>query len=270
MINASEQKRRPGATYPDSTDGAGSKGEHLRLVTYFQPFYNLRSDGLQGLEALARRSDVGNGRPSLPAAFLAEDEAAEKVREIDLWILDDALSHLARWYETKGRTELILSVNLSRHTVCHPDVVTDVTDILGRHGMPGERLLVDITVDTLRRLTSEADDARAHLAALRELGTTVCLDHFCAPDVDLLEAASAVPVDIIKLDPRELRTLTEDELAGVAKAIQDLGLPAVASGVESQEQLDLARRLDFEWAQGFFLGEPVKAAHALRPPSWLS
>lgn len=268
MTNASEQAQRTDAALP--ADGPGPDRDHLRLVTYFQPFYNLRSDGLQGLEALARRSDAEDGRPSLPAAFLADDEAAEKVREIDLWILDDALSHLARWYEFDGRTELILSVNLARHTIRHPDLADEVIDILRRRGMPGERLLIDITVGTLRGFTDDTDHARANLSALRELGVTVCLDHFTAADVDVLDAATAVPVDIIKLDPRELRTLSEDDLAKVARSIQDLGLPAVASGVESQEQLDLARRLDFEWAQGFFLGEPVEAAHALRPPSWLS
>ena len=55
---------------------------HAGLVTHYQPFYNLSSGRLQGLEALARM-DGGEGAAKTPAEFFAEAELSGRIREID-------------------------------------------------------------------------------------------------------------------------------------------------------------------------------------------
>lgn len=242
-------------------------------MTFYQPFYNLRSDQLQGLEALARRRVDGNGRAELPAGFFADAVRSGRMRDLDLHILDDAVSHLARWYRSDAWHELILSVNLSWDFIGHANVVNDVTGALRRHGVPGDRLLVDITMDTFRRLTTTEGEALERLLHLQDREVTFCLDSFTAGDLDVLPDAAAVQVDIIKLHPRQLALDAPgaaEELSGIARAIQDLGLPVVAAGVETPEQLALVRDLDFEWAQGFLLGEPVPADQALSTSPTLS
>ncbi|WP_040156179.1 EAL domain-containing protein [Mobilicoccus massiliensis] len=228
------------------------------LVTFFQPFYNLRTTRLQGLEALTRRRD-GDGHAALPAEFFADAEARGRMREIDLRTLDDALEHLAVWRRDEAQRDLILSVNLAFDTVAHPEFVADVAQRLRRHRVPGDRLLVDITTDTFRRLAADDEQALARLRSLQDLEMTFCLDGFTAGDLELLPVAAAVPVDVIKLHPRVLTQGTRQEVADVARAIQDAGLPIVAAGVETAEELRLVRELDFEWAQGFVLGRPADA-----------
>ena len=62
-----------------------------RIVTYFQPFYNLRTDRLQGLEALARRVRI-DGRMQSPSGFFADAAAEGRMRAIDLQILGGLVS----------------------------------------------------------------------------------------------------------------------------------------------------------------------------------
>lgn len=252
---------------PEGTAGSGD----VRLVTFFQPFYNLLSDRMQGLEALARRRGP-DGAAETPTAFFAEAQEAGRMRDLDLQILDDALAHLAQWHTRDARPELIVSVNLSGDLVGHDDFVADMTRALRRHQLGEDRLLVDITTDTFRRLVAADGASLDRLRLLQERGVTFCLDGFTAADLDILPAATSMPVDIIKLHPRQVDSSQagRDGLAALARGVQDAGVPVVAAGVESIEELELVRELGFEWAQGFFLGAPVAADAALSFPTHLS
>lgn len=239
-----------------------------RMVTYFQPFYNLRSDALQGFEALARRRTAEGDAP-LPEGVFTAAAKLGGVRDIDLWILDDALEHMARWHEVDGQRDLILSVNLSWDLVGDPTFVTEVLRAIERHGVPGDRLLVDISTELFRRLVALDGEVLGRIGRLQEKELTFCLDGFTSDDLDLLPQAASTPVDIIKLQPGQLAGVTgaaHEDLSAISRAVQDVGLPVVAAGIETQEQLDLVRELDFEWAQGFYLGEPVDATRALACP----
>jgi EAL domain-containing protein (putative c-di-GMP-specific phosphodiesterase class I) len=73
------------------------------------------------------------------------------------------------------------------------------------------------------------------------------------------------PVDIVKLDRTLVGVLDQrQEGPAVAKAVatiaQSLGLTSVAEGIESDDQLAVARSLGFDWGQGNRLSPPVDAA----------
>lgn len=254
---------------PDFATEPGEAGD--AVIPFFQPFYNLQSDQLQGYEALARMPGT-DGRPVLPAAFFAGAEDAGTMRDIDVRILDEALGHISRWRRAETAHGLILSVNLSRQAVGHPMIFTDVINALHRHGVPGDRLLIDITTDTFRRSVDDAEEALEWMRRLQHKEVTFCLDGFTAADLDLLPAATRVPIDIIKLHPAQVLGTagSVEPLADVVRAIQEVDIPVVAAGVETREHLELVRSLGFEWAQGFLLGEPVSAEQALVHPATLS
>lgn len=261
--------RDQGSASPGPRPGGANAAS---LVTYFQPFYNLRDDRLQGLEALARLHSAQTGQTELPSEFFASTAASGSMRGLDLRVLDDALTQVAEWRSSPRSGALILAVNLSWDLVGDPGVVDDITWALQRHGVPGDRLLVDLSTDTFRRLTTGDEQVLDRLRELQRLEITFCIDGFTAADLDILPAALRVPVDIIKLRPEQLalESRTRAALAELAGAIQDAGLPVVAAGVETPEQLELVRELGFEWAQGFLLGEPVPAERALDHPGSLT
>jgi len=242
-------------------DVAGEDG----LVTYFQPFYNLRTDALQGYEALVRHALAG-GRVEAPGRVLATAEATGEMHGIDLRTLDDALEFKRRFRRAHPDHHAIVSVNLSFDLASSPLLVTEVDGALRRSGVSGDRLLVDITAAVFRRLLDSEPKALARLGDLQAHEITLCIDGFTADDLDLLPWEAAVPVDIIKLHPALVAGEDREGLASIAAAVQDVGLPVVAAGVENPAELDLVRDLGFEWAQGFHLGEPVGLDAALDLP----
>ncbi|GAB48200.1 EAL domain-containing protein [Mobilicoccus pelagius] len=254
------------------TDNGEPRGAGDAVVTYFQPFYNLRTGRLQGLEALARRERTDRSDDErLHAGFLAEAQERGRLREVDLQVLDEALGRFAHLHvPTDGDGDaprLIVRVNVSRDTIAHPYLVADVTGALERHGVAPDRLLVDIPTGLFRDLHAE-DAALDRLRRLQDLEISFCLDGFTAKDLDLLPAAAAVPVDIITLHPSVLAG-EDGPLTDLARAVQDEGLPVVAAGVETPEQLTTVQDLGFEWAQGFLLGKPAPAGATLSHPVFL-
>ncbi|WP_284303115.1 EAL domain-containing protein [Mobilicoccus caccae] len=265
-------ERRPPEEVPPTAGPSSSGANGTDLVTFFQPFYNLRSGRLQGVEALVRRHGASDGRHQLPVDFFAAASDEGSMRGIDLLVLEDALGYLARRRRTDGRTDLICSVNLSWEFVSHRDVSSDIEDALVRHGVPGDRLLIDITTHTFRRLVEVDGDCLERLNRLQRREVSFCLDGFTVEDLDLLPDAASVPVDIIKLHPSQVAVDTEDtrrQLGEIAQAIQAAGLPVVAAGVETADQLEFVRELGFEWAQGFLLGAPTAADDTLSHPASL-
>lgn len=258
-----------GAGMPGAVDEAIADA----VVTFFQPFYNLHTDALQGLEALARRDTTGSsGADGLPAGLFAEARERGQARELDLTVLEAAIGHFAAIQAALGDaagSRLIVRVNACRDTIAHPYLVADVTAALRRHEISGDRLLVDIPTVLFRDLVDERDAATLdRLRHLQAMEISFCLDGFTDADLDLLPAAGEVGVDIITLHPRVLAG-EADALARLARAVQDVGLPVVAAGVETSEQLALVRDLGFEWAQGFLLGEPSPAGDTLDHPMTL-
>lgn len=242
--------------------------DDMRLVTYYQPFYNLASRRLQGFEALARRRPDPSGEAQPPADFFRAVQAADRMREVDLHILGHALQQLAEWQKRGVGHSLIMSVNLSWDLVGALGFTADVTLALERHGVSGDRVLVDISTDTFRRLKEGDNHGLAALSRLREHEITFCLDGFTEGDLGLLPEIGRLPVDIIKLHPNQFdgQEQVDVRLRRLATEIQDTGLPVVAAGIETDEQLALVENLGFEWAQGFLLGEPVGGEEALNCP----
>ncbi|MDO5628756.1 MAG: EAL domain-containing protein [Mobilicoccus sp.] len=240
----------------------------MGLVAFYQPFYNLMSGEMQGVEALARRRTPGAA--TLPEGLTEESETAPEVspRDIDLFILEDALGRLARWSNDAGKENLKLSVNLSVEFTTHPDMIEDIVSALRRHGVTPDRLLVDLSVAVYRRTTDNTEFPQ-HVRELQDAGFTTCLDGFTIDDLDVLELALLNRVDIVKLHPSQ-PGMGEDMLRYVAERVHEQGVPIVAAGVETAEQLDLVRDLGCAWAQGYLIGEPVEGDEVLSAPAALS
>jgi EAL domain-containing protein (putative c-di-GMP-specific phosphodiesterase class I) len=73
---------------------------------------------------------------------------------------------------------------------------------------------------------------------------------------------SRLPVDVVKIDRRFVAAATASErslLELMVKAAHAFGAEVVAEGVEREDQLELARSLGCQYAQGFHLGRPAPA-----------
>ena len=238
--------------------GALNRGE-LRL--HYQPIVDLPSGAVTGLEALVRWQHPVHGLLS-PAAFVPLAEETGLVVPLGRWVLREACQQLRAWQEvTPG---LSVAVNVSAQQLEAGELVQDVAEILAETGVDPGSLCLELTETSLL----DAKEATvASVEALRRIGVSIALDDF-GTGYSSLTHLHRFPVDVIKIDRSFVALLLTDPHAKtivttVLRLADDLGVQALAEGVETSEQLAELHRLGCKQAQGYLFRRP-EPAHELQ------
>ncbi len=238
--------RPPRAPLPRDRRPAGRVTRLLQeglLYPVFQPIVELATGKVAGVEALARFRGPAAGRS--PLAWFGEAASEGLLVDLELEAFLAALPKLVHVPE-----EVFLAVNFSPETLTSPR-------LLGRRGIPWERLVVEVT----EHAPVEAYDAlREALTRLRGRGARVAVDDGGAGYSSLYRIVEIEP-DLVKLDITLVQGLARDEVrqsvvAGLVGLCARIGAETVGEGVETAEDLRALRALGVTHAQGFFLAAP--------------
>ncbi len=245
--------------------GAGVIGGAGLGVAY-QPIARASDGALHGFEALARWRDA-DGRTMDPDDFIPVAEETGLIAALGRLVLREACRQLRQWRETsEGAAELTMAVNISGRQLLEPSFPRHVADALADHGIKPDSLRLEITE------TAAAADAEAVRSALEALyektGVRAHLDDF-GTGAASLTALRGFPGDALKIDRSFVESMSTDPGAvqivrAVVSLAHELGMSVVAEGVETDWQLQLLRKLDCEYAQGFLLSRPLDAMAAGR------
>jgi EAL domain-containing protein (putative c-di-GMP-specific phosphodiesterase class I) len=227
------------------------------LLLYYQPIMDLRSRKIAKAEALIRWHHPTHGLLT-PDAFLPLADDIGIMREIDSWVLQQAIAQAARW-QANGHP-LCVTINLTAHSLQDPGLVEEVTDLLQRYSFPPHQVTIELTEHIgLRDLAL----TRQVLTWLRKLGLHIALDDF-GNGYASLTYLQQMPFDVLKIDrsfTRGIRHETRDE--AVARALlalgHGMGLQVLFEGVENEQQLAWLCEAGCTWAQGYFIGRPLPA-----------
>jgi diguanylate cyclase (GGDEF)-like protein len=231
-----------------------------QLRLRYQPVVSLADGRMGGVEALVRWQHPKRGL-LLPAEFIRLAEESGLVLPLGRWVLDEALTHAAEWQRVVGPGHwLTLGVNVSAQQLREDGWTGEVAAALSAAGLPGERLVLEITESTL---VDDTEVTLQRLSELRALGVRLAVDDF-GTGYSSLAYLRRMPVDFLKIDKAFVDGVTgdahESALArAVVKLAATLGLAAVAEGIETQAQLDALRSLGCEYGQGLWLAPPEEA-----------
>ena len=223
---------------------------------HFQPTYHLSTGVLDGAEALLRWNRANEGTVS-PARFIEFAERSDLISEIDTWVTQRAVAHLARWQQDPVLRHLKLAVNVSGRHLMRGDLSDNLLSAIKATGADPRMLTVEVTESALLDDFVTAGD---HLKRLRHRGVTVAIDDFGTGYTSLAHLRR-LPVDVLKVD----RTFTSnlhrpDDLSLVKLVIETghlLGLEVTVEGVEHFQQEDILRRLGADRLQGYRFGYPM-------------
>ncbi|MEV6878919.1 GGDEF domain-containing protein [Amycolatopsis sp. NPDC051128] len=219
----------------------------------FQPLYSLHTGGVVAHEALARP-----GHGTVPE-LLTRARREGRLAEADLGL---AIAAVRQDAESPGT--LPLHLNLSARTLAAPQAMFD--DLLAELGDAGRRTR-DVVLEIGPPFAPlPAGRALAGMRALTELGFRLALDGLGRGDLPLSLLVEA-PIDLVKLDRTVLRGLPDDQAAvAVVEALlhytNRTGTRLVATGLETDAQLDAVRGLGVRIAQGNLLEPPTAAGPA--------
>jgi EAL domain-containing protein (putative c-di-GMP-specific phosphodiesterase class I) len=222
----------------------------------YQPLLNLKRNALSGFEALMRWR-TADGVVIPPCEFIPLAEETGLIVPMGEWALRQALSEAAKWPR-----HIRVSVNLSPVQFNSRNLTQLVMSALATSGVEASRLELEITESVLLQ---NRETTRVTLHQLRDLGVRIALDDF-GTGFSSLSYLRSFPFDKIKIDQSFIAGLAdgnEESLAivrAVARLGASLGVVTTAEGVETQLQLEIARREGFTEAQGFWVGRPKSGA----------
>ena len=225
------------------------------LCLVFQPKVHIATGDVVGCEALCRwvRAD---GRAVSPGVFIPLAEEAGLIRVLTYGILEMAIKQQAAWM--RAGIALPVAVNLSVRNLYDPHLLDYLESLLESHGVPGELIDFEITESTLME---EPDAALPLLQRIRALGSKIYIDDFGTGYSSLAYLAS-LPVSALKIDRSFVSRMDATDrdralVASIVSMASQLGLQAIAEGVEAQSEADALCALGCEQAQGYYYYKPL-------------
>ncbi len=219
----------------------------------YQPEIDLHHGSFVGVEALLRWRHPRRG-VMIPAEFLPDIQAANKLLEVGRWVLASACYQGADWHAKGYRFSV--AVNVSSQELDEPAFVDIVRDNLRVSRFTPRHLTLEFSLDALE------SPRLPRLRQLARLGVTLALDDVIPgtpPVASLIEAG----ITEAKLN-RQLvvDTLADDDSARALHSFvtdsRAAGVRIVASGVEEESQRVSLIREDVDSAQGFFFARPFE------------
>jgi EAL domain-containing protein (putative c-di-GMP-specific phosphodiesterase class I) len=185
---------------------AGSLGRAIDngdITVHYQPIINMKDGTVGALEALVRWDHQELGRLSAEE-FVPIAEGAGLIRPLTNYVLAES----ARLHQSlkRGGFEPDLTINLSVRSVVDVAAPEQITELLGRHQLPAERVVFEITEDTLMAHSSRTIGA---LRGLCEQGFRISIDDF-GTGYSSLAYLKRLPVSELKIDQSFIDGMLED------------------------------------------------------------
>ena len=231
-----------------------------QFQVYYQPKFDIRPDTpvLTSAEALVRWIHPKLGIIS-PGLFIPLFEDNGLIQQLDTYVWRETARQIRRWQDTLGYA-IPVSVNVSRIDLYDPNLPATLQQVLDENGLQGKDLLLEITESAY---TQDSDQIIHTVDELRSKGFQIEMDDF-GTGYSSLNMISSLPIDALKLDMQFIRSAFSsggnthmlEVIIGIAGY---LGVPVIAEGVETEEQLRALKILGCDIVQGYFFSRPVPA-----------
>jgi len=279
--SASELLRRADiAMYEAKASGAGAllfdpsqdgfshhrlqRGEELRqaidagqLRVWYQPQVAGRTGEVVAMEALVRWQHPREGLLS-PIAFLTDARRSGLMPALSEAVLDLVLADARRWADDGFHFRVAL--NCAPPELLGGRLLPRLFAGLDALGLPGERLLVEVTEDSF---LSEPERARDVLHELRAHQVQAAIDDY-GTGFSSLAYLRDLPVQELKMDRSFVASMSTDErsrmiVSTTTQMARALGLRMVAEGIEDAETADALVALGVDVLQGYHVARPMPA-----------
>lgn len=226
---------------------------------HYQTLVDARDGHVACVEALVRWRHPTRGLVP-PLSFIPLAEETGLILPLGRWVLERACRDALAWPESVD-----VAVNVSSVQMRQKGFGAEVLAVLAETGLAAARLEVEITETSL---LEESEATRENLATLHGAGIRIAMDDF-GTGYSSLSYLRRFPIDKIKIDRS---FMSEAETSADARAIirtvaglgVSLGITTVVEGVETAQQLELARAEGVGQVQGYLLGRPQPQASLSR------
>jgi EAL domain-containing protein (putative c-di-GMP-specific phosphodiesterase class I) len=232
------------------------------FVLYYQPIVDARTRQIEGFETLMRWKHPTLGMVP-PVRFIPIAETNGLINLLGAWALKAACAQILQFEEVAKR-DLYISVNISPRQFRNDKFLDVLDEALSLSGMPGKKLVLEITEGTLM---VDPQHAESILSKMAERQARIAIDDF-GTGYSSLAYLKRFPISVLKIDRAFVKDLPHaPKEAAICSAVLDmarhLDLSVIAEGVETEEQMSWLQQRDCRFIQGYLTGKPMPAHVAL-------
>ena len=222
---------------------------------HLQPQYSI-DHKLRGFEALARMKDT-DGSFISPVDFIPVAEKTGLVDRVDMRVFHRAAKFLEDAVK-KGRTDITISVNISVKHLLKNNFLEDIKSVLETYAISPSQLEIEITESVM---VESVERAKAVIEEVKGLGLRVAIDDF-GTGYSSLSYLHNFPANLLKIDKSFIDAMSEGKssqkyVESIISIGHVLGLEVISEGVESEEQLEILKRIGCDLIQGYIWGRPL-------------
>jgi diguanylate cyclase (GGDEF)-like protein/PAS domain S-box-containing protein len=243
--------------------------EALRLKQFdvhYQPFVNLLTRKIVGLEALMRWSHPVHGM--IPAdQFIPVAEETGLIVPMGNFVLHRTLQTMSAWRRA-GAVLVPVSLNIAPAQLQKGELQSTIAALLKTHELRPELVQLEMTERAMFDSHAPAGENRQDtIARLRDLGIKIAIDDF-GTGYSSLSYLKNWRVDTLKIDRSFVRDLVTDSsdltiVSAIIAIARHLHIQVIAEGIEAYQQAEILRKLGCLTGQGFLFARPMPAEQCL-------
>jgi len=209
------------------------------------------------------RLKQANGEILTPFKFIKAAERYDLMREIDCWVISNALATVAKVQDDLP-DNCTFSINLSGQSAGDSSVLPFIAEQMRLHGVEPRRFWFEITETAA---ITHFSNAVSLIEGIQALGSSVALDDF-GSGLSSFGYLRQLPVNILKIDGQFIQDIDKSDVAKeMVRAMHHvgraMGLKTVAEFVEKEAVVKELASIGVDYAQGFFIAMPCPAQEAL-------
>lgn len=220
-----------------------------QLQLTLQPKVSLNTFDVVGHEALLCWKHASKGL--IPAdKWVAIAENHGLMPQLTLWLVNEIIHHIKI-----EDVDLPIAFNISP-TCLTIDFAHQIINTLKRNNVQPSLIQVEITESTQIKNFNALNGA---IITLKKEGIKVSLDDF-GEGFTSLRSLVELEVDEIKIDKTFVQNDTKKSrlvLASLISLAKEINLSVVCEGIETQAQMNLAKKMGADQGQGYLFGRPV-------------
>lgn len=224
---------------------------------HFQPVVDLQTNQKIGFEALIRWPNMKN--QFVPDEFIPIAEKNSDIHAIGEWVIDRAIRQISNWQKRHAKDRFV-AINISPVQLQNHTITEYLINRAEAYSVNPQNIVLEITETAL--FEKEVEIKRS-IETLSDYGFLISLDDF-GVGYSSISHLIEYPISIVKLDKSLFQTEEGEQkrkavFEALAEMLKRLRMTVVAEGIETQEHLDMCKKLNIDHGQGFFLGRPAEA-----------
>ena len=221
------------------------------IKMYYQPIVFLKDEKIFAFESLFRLITVKNSI-IMPKDIIPTAEKTGLIIDLGEKIIDSVIN-----FSRTVPEKIKLSINISPVQLNQPDFDKNLLNKLAKAEINPEKLIIEITESAVMENVGESIKK---LRNLKDNGIKVSIDDF-GTGYSSLNYLKKLPADFLKIDISFVSGIGKDKsdemiVKTIISMAKNLGMKAIAEGIENEDQLRFLKQEGCDLGQGFYFGKP--------------